>query len=99
MGKKPYWWLAVTPDEYELPLAVEETAKEIGAVFGVTKNGVLDAVRKNRNGVMNGYKFVKVRKTMLIDEYDIVTHCDIFNNCEDCPRYGDDCDGRGEDDE
>lgn len=26
---------------------------------------------------------------------DIVTYCDI-NTCEDCPRYGDDCDGRGE---
>ena len=23
---------------------------------------------------------------------DIVTYCDI-NTCEDCPRYGDDCDG------
>ena len=27
---------------------------------------------------------------------DIVTYCDI-NTCEDCPRYGDDCDGRGDD--
>lgn len=26
---------------------------------------------------------------------DIVTYCDV-NTCEDCPRYGDDCDGRGE---
>ncbi len=26
---------------------------------------------------------------------DIVTYCDIYK-CEDCPRYGDDCDGRGE---
>lgn len=24
---------------------------------------------------------------------DIVTYCDIYN-CEDCPRYADDCDGR-----
>jgi hypothetical protein len=23
---------------------------------------------------------------------DIVTYCDV-NTCEDCPRYGDDCDG------
>lgn len=33
-----------------------------------------------------------------IDEYDIVTYCDI-NECSDCPRYGDDCDGKEEDDE
>ena len=26
---------------------------------------------------------------------DIVTYCDI-NTCEDCPRYGDDCDGGGD---
>lgn len=27
---------------------------------------------------------------------DIITYCDI-NTCAECPRYGDDCDGRGED--
>ena len=26
---------------------------------------------------------------------DITTYCDI-NTCEECPRYGDDCDGKGE---
>lgn len=26
---------------------------------------------------------------------DIVTYCMIFE-CEECPRYGDDCDGRDE---
>ena len=26
---------------------------------------------------------------------DIVTYCMIYE-CEDCPRYGDDCDGRDE---
>ena len=29
---------------------------------------------------------------------DNITLCDINDNCTDCPRYGDDCDGRGEDD-
>lgn len=32
------------------------------------------------------------------DEPDIITLCDI-NKCEDCPRYGDDCDGRWEDED
>ena len=27
---------------------------------------------------------------------DVVTYCDI-NECPDCPRYGDDCDGRCDD--
>lgn len=30
------------------------------------------------------------------DEDDIITYCDI-NVCSDCPRYGDDCDGKWED--
>jgi hypothetical protein len=24
---------------------------------------------------------------------DIVRICDVVDGCEDCPRYGDDCDG------
>ena len=34
----------------------------------------------------------------IYDEYDIITYCDIYK-CEDCPRYGDDCDGNGEDED
>ena len=26
---------------------------------------------------------------------DIITYCDIYE-CNDCPRYGDDCDGKDE---
>lgn len=33
------------------------------------------------------------------DPYDIVTYCDVIDRCEECPRYGDDCDGKGEDEE
>ena len=29
----------------------------------------------------------------------MTTLCDIITNCTDCPRYGDDCDGRGDDDD
>ena len=33
------------------------------------------------------------------DEYDdVVTYCDI-NKCSDCPRMGDDCDGKYDDEE
>lgn len=30
---------------------------------------------------------------------DIVKVCDVVNGCEDCPKYGDDCDGKGGDTE
>jgi len=26
----------------------------------------------------------------------MTTLCDVIDNCTECPRYGDDCDGRGE---
>ena len=29
-------------------------------------------------------------------EATMTTYCDV-NTCEDCPRYGDDCDGMGDD--
>ena len=29
---------------------------------------------------------------------DLVTYCDIYK-CSECPRYGDDCDGNGEEDD
>lgn len=25
-----------------------------------------------------------------------IKFCDVIDDCADCPRYGDDCDGRGE---
>ncbi len=30
---------------------------------------------------------------------DIIKQCDIVDSCEDCPRYGDDCDGEGDGDD
>lgn len=34
-----------------------------------------------------------------LERDDIITYCEIYEKCDDCPRLGDDCDGRGEDDE
>lgn len=59
MGK--YLWLAVTPDEYELPLAVADTARELGNMVGINGDTVIDAVLKQRDGSLSGRKFVKVR--------------------------------------
>ena len=37
-GQKRYFWLAVTADEYELPLAVEDTAAALARRLGVSEN-------------------------------------------------------------
>lgn len=59
--KNRYLWLAVTPDEYELPLAVEESAEKLGKIYGLSKKTVASMIRNGANGKRNGHKFVKVR--------------------------------------
>lgn len=58
--RKEYLWLAVTPDQYELPLAVADTAEQLAAMFGLTRGSVISLVSKNAPGTMSGRKFVKV---------------------------------------
>ena len=42
---------------------------------------------------------MKMKFNELRDEYDdVATYCDIYN-CDDCPRKGDDCDGKADDEE
>ena len=53
-------WLAVTPDQYELPLAVADTAEQLAAMFGLTRGSVINLVSKNAPGTQSGRKFVKV---------------------------------------
>lgn len=56
-----YLWLAVTADEYELPLVVADSAEELGAKFGVKANTVISAIIRGYNGRENGYKYVRVK--------------------------------------
>lgn len=60
MGK--YLWLAVEADEYELPLAVTETARELAEIFGTTTTNVQTLERGGYSGKISGRKYVKVRR-------------------------------------
>ena len=33
------------------------------------------------------------------DPIDVRTLCDIMDSCSDCPRYGDDCGGKGDEED
>lgn len=57
-----YWWLCVEVDEYELPLAVAESARELAEKCGTTKHNVETFVSKNSSGKQNGYKYLKIRR-------------------------------------
>ena len=59
--RQRYLWLAVTADEYELPLAVCDTSKELGALYGIQGTTVRCLVDRGKNGSLSGRKFVKVK--------------------------------------
>ena len=71
MGKQRYLWLAVTANEYELPLVIEDTAAALARRLGVSENtvrtveyrGKNERYRKTRKGPMPGFGTrYKVRK-------------------------------------
>ena len=43
-----------------------------------------------------GYSYSVHEKRLEATMTDVVKICDVIENCTDCPKYGDDCDGRGE---
>lgn len=53
-------YMAVTPDEYELPLYVSDTAAELARHYGLKPNTVSTSISQNKNGEKTGRKFVKV---------------------------------------
>lgn len=57
-----YYWLCVEVDEYELPLVVADTARELAEKCNTTKHNVETFVSKQSNGRVNGYRYMKVRR-------------------------------------
>ena len=59
-----YIWLAVTPDEYELPIAVADSAGSLARILGVTTNTVMLAshnyARGKDSGLSRGYRVTRV---------------------------------------
>jgi len=61
-----YVYLSVTSDKYELPVAIGDSPKELGAILGVTNNAISSAIGHNKTGLIRGTKYIKV----WIDDYD-----------------------------
>ena len=57
-----YYWLVVNVDEYELPLAVAESAEELARMWGVSRSTVMTCEMRGRGGRECGYKYVKVER-------------------------------------
>ena len=52
--------MCVEADEYELPLAVADTAKELGDLFGVSVSTIMTYAMRKHDGRQNGYRYIKV---------------------------------------
>ena len=53
-------YMAVTPDKYELPIAVEVNLEDIAELFGMSVNSVASSIAKNRSGKRKGVKFLRI---------------------------------------
>lgn len=52
--------MAVDTDEYELPIAVASTARELGQMLGTTAHNIETRWYRNCNGRINDQKIVRI---------------------------------------
>ena len=55
-----YLWLCVEADEYELPIAVADSARELAEKIGTSKSNVENNAWREYNGRCSGRRFIKV---------------------------------------
>lgn len=63
-------WMAVTADQYELPLAVEETSTALAKRMGTNKNAIYANMSRYRRGVVKGS--TKGRKSHFGEKYHVI---------------------------
>jgi hypothetical protein len=53
-------WLAVTPDEYEFPIYIEDTVTKLAKRLGVTPSTVTALSQRKTNGKTSGRRIIKL---------------------------------------
>ena len=53
-------YMAVTPDELELPIAVETSVTFLGKKLGINPRNITQGISRSYKGVKTGCKFLKV---------------------------------------
>lgn len=53
-------YLAVTPDKYELPLGVFDSAVELGKQYGLSIAQIYTCISRNQSGTTLGVRIIKV---------------------------------------
>lgn len=59
-------WLAVTQDEYQLPIAVADTAQELAEIMGVKRITIISSVSRGRREIRKTNRGVR-RKYFCVD--------------------------------
>ncbi len=62
-------YMAVTTDIYELPLAIADTARELGKLVGVSANVIHSSIAKNQSGKSRKMRFVKIEDLENEEQY------------------------------
>jgi hypothetical protein len=55
-------WIAVETDQYELPLAVCDTRRELAECLGISENSIKSAILRHQDGQRSGRKFMKIQE-------------------------------------
>lgn len=53
-------WMAVSPDRFEFPIAVEDTSAKLAKTMGTTEVNIRSKKSKGHNGKRCGYKVITV---------------------------------------
>ena len=53
-------WILVTKDEFELPVAIADTAKELARICGVSNRTVISGALRNKSGKVKKSRYIKV---------------------------------------
>ena len=60
--KRKFLWMAVTADEYELPMAVADTANELADMLGLSRGSIKSTEYRKHGGICTGRRIVKVER-------------------------------------
>ena len=88
---KTHYWLKVTKDKYELPLAVADTKAELAHILGIkTKTITEEMSRSKSKGRLCQYVKVDKEEPMKVEIVVKALKCSATvrpkeRNCEDCP--------------
>jgi len=61
-------YVAVTADEYELPLYVETSASALARILGITKDNLFRSIQKHRRTKTASGEFVRIERVVCEDE-------------------------------